>query len=186
MEFILKKAIYFAPHKKGERMKFLIIFLLSVSSLTFSLEANTDLDAALEDIVGRYGHYDIVAYKEKIGPITMKNLVVSYGLTDLVLNNGELYSIDRFCFSEYVTNMPFTTKVDDSFTQAIIPKAVKVKKTKLINGRLNIYRPRTPTTLGVHLEDLVNEKLPTKSNDKRLIDADKDGKPAVTVKIKAI
>ena len=52
------------------------------------------------------------------------------------------------------------------------------------DGKIKLYRPRTPTALGVESHISQDEKLPTSSSDSRLIDADNDGKPGVTVNIK--
>ncbi len=158
--------------------------LLSQSTLVSGeLKVPNKLIKKRSIFTGRYAHYDIVAYAEKIGFIDMKTFVISYGLTDLVMENGVLKSIDRFCFSEHLSNLPFTTLVNDEFTKAIIPKAVSMEVWEE-NGKIKLYRPKTPTALGTRLSDLENEKLPTSSSDPRLIDADNDGKPAVTVNIK--
>ena len=44
----------------------------------------------LEDITGRYAHYDVVAYQEKIGFLDMRTKIISYGLTDFVIKEGFL------------------------------------------------------------------------------------------------
>ena len=168
---------------------FLKILILHVALLNPSALLSKDLKVPNELIderskfTGRYAYYDIVAYAERIGFLDMKTFVISYGLTDLVMKNGVLKSIDRFCFSEHLSNLPFTTQVNDEFTRAIIPKAVSMEVWKE-DGKIKLYRPRTPTALGVGARDLQDEKLPTSSSDSRLIDADNDGKPGVTVNIK--
>ena len=166
-------------------MKFIVLFALALESTALSntYDYPDSHQPTVDKLVGKYAHYDVVSYKEKIGPVTMKNIIVSYGLDEFSDNGSSLVLTNRFCFSEYITNLPFTTKVNDEFTKAIIPEPVEVMLSE-DDGRIKVYRPRTPTTLGVQLNDLVNEALPTKSNDPRLIDADKDGKPGVTVKIK--
>jgi hypothetical protein len=138
--------------------------------------------ADLNSLVGRYGHYDIVAYTGKfLGPLKMRSLVISYGITDFYIQDNELWTRDRFCFSEYESNIPFKTKVSDEFTQAIIPEPIKLKVTEL-DGEISIYRPETPTLLGVELASYL-EPFPKDPNDPAYIDADRDGKPGVTVKL---
>lgn len=162
----------------------LMITLLKPVTLVFAeLKVPNKLIRKRSSFTGRYAHYDIVAYVEKISFIEMKTFIISYGLTDLYLENGVLKSLDRFCFSEHLSNLPFKTYVNDELTTAIIPKAVTMKVSQE-NNKIDLYRPRTPTALGTQLSDLENEKLPTSSSDPRLIDADNDGKPAVTVNIK--
>lgn len=136
----------------------------------------------LESLVGHYGHYDIVAYTGKfLGPIKMRSLVISYGITEFYLQDNELWTRDRFCFSEYLSNIPFKTSVSDEFTQAIIPKPTKVEVTEH-KGQIHIYRPETPTLLGVELDSYL-DPFPEDPNDPAYIDADEDGKPGVTVKV---
>lgn len=155
---------------------FLITAVLSVFAP--STQAAVDLNS----LVGRYGHYDIVAYRGKFaGPIQMRSLVISYGITEFYLQNDELWTKDRFCFSEYKSNIPFKTSVSDEFTQAIIPEPTKVAVTEE-NGLVLIHRPETPTLLGVRLDSYL-DPFPKDPNDPAYIDADRDGKPGVTVKL---
>ena len=128
-------------------------FVLTIMMLvTFNVLAMVDLPA----LTGRYGHYDIVAYTGKfLGPIKLRSLVISYGLTDFYIENGELLSKDRFCFSEYIANIPFNSKTSDEFTQAIIPEPVALK-VKEVDGAIKIFRPETPTLLGVALESYLD------------------------------
>ncbi len=49
---------------------------------------------------------------------------------------------------------------------------------------MRIRRPRTPTGIGIRLEDPANDPLPTDPDDPRIADDDHDGKPGVTVRIK--
>lgn len=153
----------------------LVIFLLSLT-LVYSY-AN---DA--EKIVGKYAHYDVVAYVgDFAGPIKLKSRVISFGITEFYIEGNKLLSKDRFCFSDYKANLPFKTKNSDEFTQAIIPEIATMELLKT-NGELILHRPETPTLLGVDLNDYT-EDFPSNANDPRFIDADGDGKPGVTVKL---
>ena len=92
------------------KISILIAALLSPATLVSSeLKVPNKLISKRSSFTGRYAHYDIVAYAERIGFIDMKTFVISYGLTDLVMKNGVLKSLDRFCFSEHLSNLPFTT-----------------------------------------------------------------------------
>ena len=55
---------------------------------------------------------------------------------------------------------------------------------KEVDGILTIHRPATPTPVGIALEDPANDRLPTDPNDPRIVDADGDGNPGITVKIR--
>ena len=139
-------------------------------------------EADLNSLVGRYGHYDIVAYTGKfLGPLKMRSLVISYGITEFYIQDQQLWTRDQFCFSEYVSKIPFKTKVSDEFTQAIIPEPTQVE-VKEVGGQLQIFRPETPTLVGVKLGSYL-EPFPADPNDSRYVDADQDGKPGVTVKL---
>jgi len=48
------------------------------------------------------------------------------------------------------------------------------------------YQPPVMQTLGVVLSDAWREKMPTDADDPRVIDADADGKPGVTVRIEGV
>lgn len=152
----------------------------AVLVLLFSEFANAETN--LSSLVGKYGHYDIVAYTGKfLGPLKMRSLVISYGITEFYMKDQELWTQDRFCFSEYKSNIPFKTKVSDEFTQAIIPEPTKVEVSE-VDGELQVFRPETPTFLGVKLNSYL-EPFPADPTDPRYVDADQDGKPGVTVKV---
>lgn len=156
--------------------KRIISILLSLTT-TFTF-AKVDL----EKLTGSYGHYDIVSYTDSLfGPFKMRSLIISYGITDFYLDDGKLMSKDRFCFSEYKANLPTKTSSSDELTQAIIPKPVELEVTE-VNGKIKVYRPETPTLLGVNLKSY-KESFPSDPNDPRYTDPDKDGKPGVTVNI---
>ena len=59
----------------------------------------------------------------------MRTKIISYGLTDFVIKEGVLVSRDRFCFVEHLSNMPFTTSVNDKLS-TIVPKTWFSKSTK--------------------------------------------------------
>jgi len=157
-------------------MKKSLAFLLFVSSVQQVL-AND-----ITSLVGRYAHYDVVSYIGKfLGPINLKSRIISYGITEFYIQDGKLFTRDRFCFSDYQANLPFKTKTSDEFTRAIIPDDVAME-VLTTNGEMIIHRPETPTLLGVELDDYTQD-FPADATDPRFIDADRDGKPGVTVNL---
>ncbi len=136
-------------------------------------------NVARDRLAGRYAHYDVVAYEGD----GMKTLIVSYGFTDLTESGTDLIAQESFCFSEHRTDQPITTEVSDTFTQAIRPVPIATTLTIDSTGRASLDRPETPTPLGIELADPAVDPLPTDPNDPRIIDADGDGKPGVTVRI---
>lgn len=133
------------------------------------------VEATKARLVGRYAHYDVVAYEGAI----MNAMIISYGFTDLDLVDGELMAQESFCYSEFASNMPLSVHLSDAATQAIRPVPIAVQVT--VDGdRAHVYRPETPTGIGIRLENPVEDKLPTDPLDPRICDDDGDGNPGVT------
>ena len=141
-------------------------------------------ESFMSSVEGRYAHYDIVAYYSDMGMMGIfKNLIISYGFTTFEKEDGGLKITDRFCHSEQISNQDFTPTVPDALTQAIIPDSIFMEINTDDDGNFYLYRPRTPTLLGIEYEDPYNTPLPKsiKPDDPRLVDADNDGNPGVTV-----
>lgn len=134
---------------------------------------------AKERLQGRYAHYDVVAYQSTV----IKTLIISYGFTDLTLKDGALIATESFCFSEHRSDQPIMTEMSDEATQAIKPPSIEVEMSEM-DGQVYLWRPATPTALGIELENPETDALPKDPKDAKAVDADGDGKPGVTVKIK--
>ena len=168
--------------------------LLSVAGCSSDTTASVDTTAssepnatpsnetakAMERLSGRYAHYDVVAYQSA----DMKTLIISYGFTDLYVEDGELMAQESFCHAKHRSDQPIETTMSDAATRAIKPIAAVTTLTS-VGGKARVQRPETPTGIGIRLEDPANEELPTDPNDPRVADDDNDGKPGVTVRIKA-
>ena len=133
----------------------------------------------VESLAGRYAHYDVVAYEST----DMKTLIISYGFTDLAMEDGSLMATESFCHAEHRGDQPIETTISDAATSAIKPIAAKVD-VSLRNGKLHLQRPPTPTGIGIEFADPANDALPTDPNDPRTVDDDGDGNPGITVHIK--
>lgn len=136
---------------------------------------------AMAAMAGHYAHYDIVAYEGETANGPLSTFIVSYGYTDLVIENGELVAYDRFCSAEYIANQPFETVFSDAATQAIQPPGA-ICEVYEENGAWNIRRPATPTLNGIDGDP--NLPLSMDRNDPLISDDDNDGKPGVTVVVK--
>lgn len=136
-------------------------------------------DVLGEELVGRWAHYDVVAYEDGV----LKTLIISYGFNDFTLDDGEVIDAASFCFSEQRTDQPIETSLSDAATQAIRPPATPIEVTE-VDGRLRISRAATPTPVGIRLDDPANESLPTDPTDPRIVDDDGDGQPGITVTIR--
>ena len=167
------------------RARWLVAGVLLASALAVtgcgsgsSEDATDPVDDARRRLAGRYAHYDAVAYDGEL----MKTLIISYGFTDLDEVDGELVANETFCFSEHRSDQPIEVEMPDAATRAIRPVPIAVDLT-VEDGRARLFRPETPTGVGVDLENPAKDPLPTDPNDPRIADDDKDGKPGVTARI---
>jgi hypothetical protein len=134
---------------------------------------------AAERLVGRWAHYDVVAYDDEV----LRTLIVSTGFADLELReDGRLWNQMVFCHADVVNEPGIEVSISDAATGAIRPIATPVEVT-VIDGRVRLRRPPTPTAIGIRLTDPAHEALPTDPDDPRVFDADGDGHPGVTTRV---
>ena len=152
----------------------------TAASTTEATEPPTTVDPNLVggQLVGRWAHFDVVAYEDG----TFKTMIVSYGFNDFTAEDGQIIDTAEFCYSEQVSDQPFESALSDEGTQAIKPPPTPLQISE-IDGGLQIYRPPTPTPVGIRLDDPANESLPDDPDDPRIVDDDNDGNPGVTVSI---
>jgi hypothetical protein len=143
--------------------------------------APANKEEAMAAMAGHYAHYDIVAYEGETANGPLSAFVVSYGYTDLVIEDEELVAYDSFCHADYIANQPFETIFSDAATQAIQPPGAVVEVSEE-NGVWRLYRPATPTLNGIGGDP--NVPLSMDRNDPLIRDDDNDGKPGVTVVVK--
>lgn len=140
-----------------------------------------DRESALEEIVGHYAHYDVVAYEDTTTRTTMRTFIVSYGFTDYYMKNGRLMQSDRFVHAEQKLSRKNAQSVfSDKAVQAIQPRVQEVELT-LKDGTWHIFRPESPSLLGIEGDPM--KPLSRDPHDPNLTDPDHDGHPGVTVQI---
>jgi hypothetical protein len=140
-----------------------------------------DLESARKAIVGHYAHYDVVAYEDTTTRTTMRTFIISYGFTDFYLEDGKLMQSDRFVHAEQKLSKKNASAVfSDEAVQAIKPRVQEVELS-LANGIWHLYRPETPSLLGIEGDPL--QPLSNDPDDPGLTDPDQDGHPGVTVQI---
>jgi hypothetical protein len=149
------------------------------TSAVTSTTTEGGLPEGAEELVGRWAHFDVVAYADE----SMNTGIISTGFADLELRDGELWNQMTFCHADTVTDQPIEVSISDAATQAILPVATPVEVTE-VDGALNLIRPPTPTPIGIRLDDPANESLPDDPADPRIFDADGDGNPGVTSSVK--
>jgi hypothetical protein len=141
----------------------------------------SDRGKVLNEIIGHYAHYDVVAYEDTTTRTTMRNFIISYGFTDLYLEDGRLMQSDRFVHAEQKLSRKNAKSVfSDAAVQAIKPRVQEVELYGK-DGIWHLYRPESPSLLGI--EGDPSKPLSNDPNDPRLTDPDKDGHPGVTVRI---
>lgn len=152
--------------------------MADANEFTSATGADDERAAALARLAGRYAHYDVVAYEGSF----MNAMIISYGFTDLDVIDGKLMAQESFCYSEFQSDQPVSVTLSDAATQAIQPIATEVA-VAVDGGRAHVFRPETPTGIGIRLENPAVDCLPTDPNDPRISDDDGDGKPGVTAVI---
>ena len=144
-------------------------------------QAPTTEEEAIEVMAGHYAHYDVVAYQADTPGGPLSTFIISYGFTDLVIEDGELIEYDYFCHAEHKANQNMVTTFPDAATQAILPRSVAVNVYQQ-DGNWKLRRPATPTLLGIDGDP--DEPLSMDPENPLINDDDKDGKPGVTVYVK--
>jgi len=140
-----------------------------------------DLESVKKALVGHYAHYDVVAYEDTTTKTTMRTFIISYGFTDLYLEDGKLMQADRFVHAEQkLSNKQAKSWISDQAVQAIKPRIHEVELTQK-NGIWHLYRPATPSLLGIDGDP--SQPLPNDPHDPNFTDPDQDGHPGVTVNI---
>jgi len=142
-------------------------------------ETGPDLPPGADDLVGRWAHFDAVAYEDDV----FRSYIISTGFSDIELRDGVLWNTQRFCHADMENDQGIETSISDEATSAIIPVDTPLE-VSAEDGRLRVERPATPTPIGIALEDPATDVLPTDPDDPRIIDSDGDGFPGVTAHIK--
>ena len=164
----------------GGTMSKLTQYSLALGLLTAVAPESRGAGVDPRDVVGKFAHFDVVAYDDKQLLGTMKSMVITYGITEFLLEGEHLIERDTFCHAEHKSNLPVHSQVPDEFTRNIVPRTAEVT---VGNGTQSwdFWRPETPTGIGVHFDDPVTDAMPKNARDERISDDDEDGHPGVTV-----
>jgi len=155
--------------------------LYDMSEYKPDTDPNQYVQSVKEKLVGHYAHFDVVAYIDTTTETTMKTFIISYGFTDLYLEDGKLMQKDRFIRANQKINQSnIVSGFTDEAVQAIKPRISEVD-VFYKDGRWQLFRPSTPVLLGIDGDP--SKPLSEDPNDPLLIDPDNDGHPGVTVEI---
>jgi len=156
--------------------------LYDFSKYDNKLTSVSNIDSIKKQLVGHYGHYDVVSYEDSTTQSPMFTFVISYGFSDFYLDSvGDLIQSHSFLRASHKINQKLTSsEFSDEAVQAIKPINHKVE-VSLKDGKWHILRPPTPSLLGITGDP--SKPLSKDRNDPNLSDPDGDGNPGVTVKI---
>ena len=114
------------------------------------------------------------------GPLS--TFIISYGFTDLIMEDGELVEYDYFCHAEHKANQNMTTEFPDAAHPGYPASKCSSRPFFQKDGNWKVWRPATPTLIGIDGDP--DEPLSMDPNDPLINDDDNDGKPGVTVFVK--
>jgi hypothetical protein len=155
--------------------------LYSIDDADPSADLPEDRAEMMEIIAGHYAHYDVVSYEDLTTRSPMRTFIVSYGFTEFYVEDGQLYQADRFVHAEQILNQKNTiSRFAGDSVQAIARRSTPVD-LEFRDGAWRIYRPETPTLLGISGDPL--QPLSRDRDDPALLDPDGDGNPGVTVSL---
>lgn len=155
--------------------------LLSSVGLTSPVIAQQEQPPA--DLSGRWAQLVVTTSVSKL-PIAGKVITStkSFALLDIAQDaKGQLTSTEQVCNIDIISDSDsIRTIIPPKFLKDVSGKSRPIHRAK-IDGKDTIVLPKITNIFGAKLS--AKDKLPTDEDDPRVIDADKDGKPGLTVKV---
>ncbi|MBB6479428.1 hypothetical protein [Spirochaeta isovalerica] len=147
------------------------------------LEVSPDLagtrEEIMEQISGHYAHYDIVSYEDVTTRAPMRTFIISYGFTDIFVEDGKLYLSNRFIHAEQVLNQKNTTSYISDLAVQSMEDSMSEVRLEFVDGVWKLFRPATPVLMGIKGDPYL--PLSKDPDDAALTDPDHDGFPGVSV-----
>ncbi len=139
------------------------------------------------DVSGKWAQQQVTTSVSKI-PIVgvVETRTIAYLLLDIEQDGTQLEISSTVCSIKIDGDIKkVRSVVPQGMIDAIgtVTRKARLERTK--DGRVRFFQPRSTDLLGVKLSK-TGEQLPTEPDDPRVVDADKDGKPGVTVKIEGM
>lgn len=138
------------------------------------------------------GRWAMLSVETEVAPVPMVGDVTTEARSLKVLaieqNGAELTIREQLCGLRFESSAPqVRTSVGPTFARH---SPVVVRSAKLVHDpakkRWTLDVPKAHHVYGAKLKDPIADALPTDSADPRVVDADKDGHPGVTVAINGI
>lgn len=144
--------------------------------------ATVDADVAAQ-LVGVWAMKSRVAVKQTV-PILgmMDSATTAWGLASIEADGDALVIKELGCHVEVDPSPSATTVIPDAVPQSVAPQPVPLHAWK-DGPSVQFVRMPKAFGVGVTLADPETDTLPTKADDPRIVDTDKDGHPGVTVKV---
>lgn len=139
-----------------------------------SAESTAPTTADLEKVVGTYAMTaslkNTANYPAPVGKIT--SVASQYRLAEVALVDGKLKIKERACaLSVSSDNKSFKLSTDKNVVQTASTTESELE-VSIENGSLQITRPLSTEVLGAKLDNIATDKIPTSSNDPRLVQMD--------------
>jgi hypothetical protein len=139
------------------------------------------------DVSGRWAQKQVTTSVSDI-PIVgeIETRTIAYLLVDIEQEGSALEVTSKVCTISIDSDIKkVRSVVPEAMIDAIGTTTKKARLERTRDGKVRFFQPRSTDVLGVKL-DSIKEPLPTDAEDSRVVDADKDGKPGVTVRIEGL
>jgi len=142
-------------------------------------------DEIAGDVVGEYALESVVVVVQQV-PVLGKNELTTrlLGLATIA-RDGDGFSItESGCRVEAVSSGAVKTTIPDGIPRSSPPRTSKLTFRR-DGAAVHFERTEVVNLVGVKLGDPLGDPLPKVATDPRVFDQDGDGKPGVTIKVKA-
>lgn len=159
-----------------------LLFACSESPSSHSLSSLTpEREAA---VLGVYAQRLVFSNISELPIVGKSRTVASSDRIVQLVKEGDAYQLrERNCRLRVSSDGPLKISFSDQSIQAL-PSTVSAVTLHEEGGVLVLTRSSQAEIIGAQLKDL-NEELPLKDSDSRVVDADKDGKPGLTASAEA-
>lgn len=145
--------------------------------------------APLPDISGLYGQHMVTTARSSI-PVfgDVFTSTHTYSLVQIKQTKaGGLSMTEKVCDIRVVSsNKKIKTIIPKGFQRAVSGQSRSGYLKRNTSGSVKMVFPSKVTIFGAKLARPRKDALPDDEDDKRLVDADKDGKPGLTIKVRGL
>jgi hypothetical protein len=148
-------------------------------------ETGSNLNEIAKNLPGVYAEKMVIKTIDKVeGQDDTTSIRTYYNINRINLVDEKLISSTSACRSVIKSSGAVTISIPDKTVQGISPMSGEISVSEK-DGIPVLNRALSAVPVSVNLTDVMNEELPTDANDPRVFDSDKDGKPGISIDIKA-